>query len=155
MNRPSESYLPDVLPVPEADADGLQAPFWAGLMREELLIQRCRACRTWIFTPEWICHNCHGFDLDWTPVEPAGVIFSWTRLWHPVLPALAAHLPYLAVVVELPQAGGVRLIGNLLGDASRPVEIGASVRGMFEHHGPGAEETARPPFTLLQWQRTA
>lgn len=152
MTDPAAPYLPDVLPVPAADADGLQAPFWAGLAGEELLIQRCRHCRTWVFAPEWICHHCHSFDLDWTAVEPIGVLYSWTRVWHPVTPALAGRIPYLAVVVELPKAGKVRLIGNLLGDPVKPVEIGAQVRGVFEHHAAADDDDARKAFTLLQWK---
>ena len=46
------------------------------------------------------------------------------------------------------EADGVRLVGNLLGDPLQPLEIGASVVGVFEHHS-----ATEPPFTLLQWQR--
>ncbi len=151
MTKAATTYLPDALPVPASDGDGLQAPFWSGLEREELLIQRCRHCRTWVFAPEWICHQCHSFDLDWTAVEPTGVIYSWTRVWHPVTPAIAEHMPYLVGVIELPQAGNVRLIGNLLGDPAKAVEIGARVRGVFEHHPAAADNPARKAFTLLQW----
>ena len=42
----------------------------------------------------------------------------------------------------------MRLVGNLLGDPRAPVEIGATVTGVFEHH-----DDADPPFTLLQWTR--
>jgi len=138
-----ELYLGGTAPAPLSDADGLQAPFWDGLRRGELRIQRCRQCKTWIFAPEWICHACHGLDLDWECVEPAGRLYSWTRVWRAVSPAMAAHVPYVAAVVELPQAGGVRLIGNLLGDAAQPVEIGARVEGVLEHHA---------DFSLLQWR---
>jgi len=43
--------------------------------------------------------------------------------------------------------GNVRMLGNLLGDPSQPVAIGAAVQGVFEHH-----ERADPPYTLLQWR---
>lgn len=148
-------YLPEGIPSPSFDADGLQEPFWSGLRREELLIQRCRQCATWIFAPEWLCHSCHSFDLDWTPVTPGGVIHSWTRIWHPVMPALAEHVPYIAVVVELPHAGNIRLIGNLLGDSTKPAEIGARVDGVFEHHVGVGDDAQSKSFTLLQWQTLA
>ena len=155
MTNAATPYLPDALPVPASDGDGLQAPFWAGLEHEELLIQRCRRCRTWVFAPEWICHQCHSFDLDWMAVEPTGVIYSWTRVWHPIMPALAERIPYLAVVVELPQAGNVRLIGSLLGDPAKPVKIGARVRGVFERHAAAPGDPTRKAFTLLQWMAVA
>ncbi|HLY87787.1 MAG TPA: zinc ribbon domain-containing protein [Acetobacteraceae bacterium] len=141
------TYLPTGLPIPIAEADGLSAPYWEGLRQNRLLVQRCRHCDTWQFGPEWICHRCHAFDPQWTEVEPRGLIFSWERVWHPSHAALRQHGPYLAVLVEIPHAGGVRMVGNLLGDPVQIVSIGASVRGIFEHHSESA-----PPYSLLQWQ---
>ena len=112
----------------------------------KLLVQRCAHCGTWQFGPEWICHRCHAFDPEWTEVAPRGVIYSWERVWHAAHPALRDRLPYLVVLVELPHAGGVRLVGNLLGDPMQPVVIGAAVQGIFEPH-----DEAQPPYTLLQW----
>jgi uncharacterized OB-fold protein len=51
------------------------------------------------------------------------------------------------VLVELPEAGGIRMVGNLLGNQTQEVRIGAEVEAVFEHH-PDAE----PPFTLVQWK---
>ena len=62
-------------------------------------------------------------------------------------PALKGHCPYLAVLVELPHAGGLRMVGNLLGDPLQEVRIGAEVQGVFEHH-----PEASQPYTLLQWR---
>mgnify|MGYP006915231037 CR=1 FL=1 len=45
----------------------------------------------------------------------------------------------------MPQAGGVRMLGNLLGDPRDPMPIGAPVRGHFEHHA------GEPGYSLLQW----
>ncbi len=143
------SYLPDGLPIPVPEPDGLSEPHWSGLRRGELLVQRCKACRAWRWGPEWICHACHSFETEWAKVEPQGTIFSWTRVWHPTHPALNERGPYVVVVVELPQAGNVRVIGNLVGDAHQPVGIGAKVKGVFEQH-----DTADPPYGLLHWRTT-
>jgi uncharacterized OB-fold protein len=140
-------YLACGLPIPVPESDGLSAPFWTGLREDRLLVQRCQCCNTWQFGPEWICHHCHAFDLAWTQVPPRGRIFSWERVWHPSHAALAGHGPYLAVLVELPHAGGVRMVGNLLGDPMQKVRIGSEVEGFFEHH-----DDASPPFSLLQWR---
>jgi uncharacterized OB-fold protein len=141
------AYLPAGLPIPTAESDGLSAPYWEGLRQNRLLVQRCSHCNTWQFGPEWICHHCHAFDPEWTEIEPLGRIFSWERVWHPSHTALRQHGPYLAVLVEFPHAGGVRMVGNLLGDPLQIVSIGAAVRGVFEHH-----PESDPPFSLLQWQ---
>lgn len=140
-------YLPPGLPMPVAEVDGVAAPFWSGLREEKLRVQRCAGCGTWQFGPECICHHCHAFDPAWVDVKPEGVIYSWERVWHPVHPALKERGPYIAVLVELPSAGHVRLVGNLLGDAMQSVVIGSPVSGHFEHH-----EDVQTPYTLLQWQ---
>ena len=147
MTAPN-TYLPAGLPGPASDPEGLSAPYWEGLRQNRLLVQRCKQCGTWQFGPEWICHRCHAFDPGWVEVAPSGRIFSWERVWHPVHPALKQRGPYLVVLVELPQAGGVRMLGNLLGDAMQEVTIGAEVRGVFEPH-----TDATAPYTLLQWLR--
>lgn len=141
------TYLPAGLPIPVAEADGLSAPYWEGLRQNRLSVQRCRHCGTWQFGPEWICHRCHAFDPEWTEIEPRGLIFSWERVWHPSHAALKQHGPYLAVLVEIPHAGGVRMVGNLLGDPLQVVTIGAVVEGVFEHH-----YQPERPYSLLQWR---
>jgi uncharacterized OB-fold protein len=146
-SKASTAYLPSGLPIPVAEPDGLSAPYWAGLRQDRLLVQRCAHCRTWQFGPEWLCHRCHAFDVEWTEVEPRGRIFSWERVWHPSHAALKQRGPYLAVLIELPHAGNVRLVGNLLGDPMQAVAIGAAVEGLFEHH-----PDFRPPYSLLQWR---
>ena len=144
----SDSYLPAGLPQPAPAADGLDAPFRAGLRDERILLQRCRSCGRWQWGPEWICHHCHSDRLTFEAVAGEGIIYSYERIWHPVHPALKDHGPYVVVLVALPQADDVRLVGNLLGDAEQPVVIGAAVNAVFEHHN-----DVEAPFTLLQWVR--
>ncbi|MEM7217079.1 MAG: OB-fold domain-containing protein [Pseudomonadota bacterium] len=141
------SYLAPGLAVPVPRRDGLDTAYWTGLRDGVLNLQRCEDCGRFQWGPEWICHRCHSFELSFLPVEPRGRIYSYERVWHPVHPALAAQGPYLIVLVELPHADDVRLVGNLLGDAEQPVTIGAEVEGVFEHH-PDAEA----PHSLLQWR---
>ncbi len=140
--RTADHYLPEGLPAPVPSADGLDAEFWSGARRAELMFQRCGKCGT-LRAPEWICHRCHSFEVAWVPVAPRGVVFAWERVWHPVMPALADFGPYLVVVVELADADGLRLLGNLLGDPLQDVAIGLPVEGVFEDHD---------EFTLVQWK---
>jgi uncharacterized OB-fold protein len=140
------TYLPAGLPIPLPEPDGLSAPFWQGLKDQRILVQRCTRCGIWQWGPEWICHACHGFDLEWVGMEGKGQIYSWERIWHPVHPVLAEAGPYLVVLVEMTH--GIRMLGNLLGDPLQEVRIGDNVTAVFEHH-----PQASPPYTLLQWQK--
>lgn len=142
------SYLGPGLPAPTPARDQLDAPFWQGLRDDKLLLQRCQACERWQWGPEWVCHRCRSFDLAFEETEATGIIYSHQRVWHPVHPALRDRGPFVIVLVELPHADKVRLVGNLLGDAMQSLDIGATVSGVFEHHLDND-----PPFSLLQWEQ--
>ncbi|MBT5498847.1 MAG: DNA-binding protein [Alphaproteobacteria bacterium] len=146
----SESYLPEGMPIPVPQGDGLDKNYWEATRRGELMVQKCGDCSTWQWGPEWVCHNCRSFNMTWEQIEPSGRIYSWERPWHPVHPALKDQGPYLVVLVELPQAGNVRMIGNLLGDPHQKVVIGSKVEAVFEPH-----DDAEPPYTLVQWRVAA
>lgn len=143
-----QSYLPTGLPIPVPDADGLTAPFWEGLREEKLKVQKCGACRSWIWGPEWICHRCHSFDVQWVDVTASGRIYSWERVWQPSSQTMQPAVPYLVVLVELDCGDNLRLVGNLLGPTDQDVQIGMKVKGVFEHHN-----ASEPPFSLLQWEK--
>lgn len=147
IDTPNARYLPPGLPIPVPEPDGLSAPFWQGLRENRLRVQRCAHCASWQFAPEWICHQCHRFNPEWVEVAAVGRIYSWERVWHPAHEAIRYHGPYLVVLVELPHAGKLRLVGNLLGDPLQEVVIGDEVEGVFEHH-----PDASPPYSLLQWR---
>lgn len=139
------TYLPAGLPVPAPAVDGLDKEYWEAAGRHELVVQRCNACKGFQWGPEWLCYQCHSFDLGWHKVSGRGVIYSWERIWHPVHPALKEACPYLVVLVELPDAGNVRMVGNLLGDAMQEVPIGGAVEAVFEDH-------PEDGVTLVQWR---
>ena len=145
----SAPYLPPGLPIPVPEVDGLSTTYWEGARKGELWAQRCNSCQGWQWGPEWICHHCRSLDMGWERIEGKGRIYSWERPWHPVHPALKGHGPYIIVLVELPQYGNIRMIGNLLGDPGQTVLIGAAVEAVFEHH-----EDTKPAFTLVQWKTT-
>ena len=139
-------YLDEGLPRPKATP--LDAAYWEGLKENELRIQRCRSCGKWQWGPEWICHHCLSDDLEFCSVDPVGHINSYEWVWHPVHPALAEQGAYLIVLVELAHADNVRVVGNLIGDPTQEVVIGAAVKGVFEHH------LVEEPYTLLQWEQS-
>jgi len=143
----SDFVLPAGLPAPSPARDGLEKPYWEGTKAHELRVQRCGDCGTWRWGPEWVCHACRSFATEWVAVAPVGRIFSWERVWHPVHRTLAGGVPYVVVLVELPDAGNVRMIGNLVGGGEP--RIGADVRAVFEDH---AATDAAPAYTLVQWR---
>ena len=144
----SQAVLPPGMPRPVASPDGLDAAYWEATRRHEVVAQRCTSCGAWQWSPEWICHRCHGFELDFEPVPGDALLYSWQRVWHPVHPALSEACPYVVVLVEFPEADGIRMLGNLVGDPEAEVAIGSRLEAVFEDH-----EEAEPAFTLVQWRR--
>ena len=145
----SEPYLAPGLPAPVPLPDGLDAGYWGGARAHELRVQRCESCSAFQWGPEWLCHRCLSFDMGWAPVSGRGRIYSWERVWHPVHPALKEQGPYVVVLVELSDADGARMIGNLLGDPQQTVQIGAAVEAVFEDHDEGTSS-----YTLVHWRVT-
>jgi uncharacterized protein len=136
-------YLPGGLPLPQPRPDGLDRPFWDAARRHRLVVQRCDCCGNTQFPPEVICVACQHPELSWPEVSPVGTLTSYTRVWHPVHPALADRVPYLTGVIEV--APGARLIGNILGDTLRTdLSFDMPVEAVFEDHDDAT-------VTLIQW----
>ena len=70
----SSTYLPDGLPRPGTGPNGLSEPYWKGTRESKLRIQKCKGCGSWQWGPEWICHRCHSFDLEWVDIQGKGRI---------------------------------------------------------------------------------
>lgn len=143
MAADTSFYLPAGLPVPHPLRNGLDREYWEAAKRHQLVLQRCNACAGFQWGPEVICHQCHSFDLGWHQVSGRGRLFSWVRVWNPVHQALRQACPYIIAVISLPDAGHVRMVGNLLGDPNQNPPFDSEVEAVFEDH-PGA--------TLVQWR---
>jgi uncharacterized OB-fold protein len=106
--------------------DGRDLAYWEGLRRGELHCQRCSGCGTWLSVNRAMCPTCRSFDIDWERVTGSGIVFSWCRSHYPYQPEIADLLPYTSVLVELPDAGSLRLLGLLDGNATE-IRIGDRV----------------------------
>lgn len=110
---------------------GADEEYWVALERGEFKLPRCSACHTWMWPAHFRCGHCGSWEIAWEAVEPVGTIYTWTRnhAVSDVIKERRADLPYVTVLVELPQAGGARVAGVLEGDGGA-VRIGAAVRGV-------------------------
>ncbi|MCF8601983.1 OB-fold domain-containing protein [Gordonia sp. HY442] len=125
-------------------ADGLDQPYWDGLLAGELRIQRCAQCRTWVWGPQWICGRCHTLEPGWEAVDPVGVVYAWSRSHYPFIREYADRTPYVTALIELPHAGGRRVLGLMPDAGGHDIRIGDAVQGRFE-----LDEDATWP--LVRW----
>jgi uncharacterized protein len=139
---------PSAGPIGPAD-DGLDAPFWEGLAAGDLRLPRCGQCQLFVWPAQWTCPACPDQNLDtWVTVEPAGVVYAWTRTWHPFSPEFVDHLPYTVVLVEIDGTNGRRLLGILADEP--PVRIGDPVVGVIQ---PPSDRTGG--VAVLRWKKAS
>jgi len=84
----------------------------------------------------------------WEAVEPVGRIYTWTRnhAVSDVVRERRVDVPFVTLLVELPQVDGARVAGVLHGDESG-LRIGAPVRGIILP----ADERSKG-YVTMAWQ---
>ncbi|WP_353620053.1 Zn-ribbon domain-containing OB-fold protein [Mycolicibacterium sp. ELW1] len=110
-------------------ASRVDSPYWAGLARGELTIQRCANCGQWIWPAEWRCGECGSYDFDWPTLPMVGEVYTWTRTHYAFVPDMPVPLTH--VLVALRWAAGRRVLGLLTGSGDG-LRIGAQVEGYVE-----------------------
>jgi uncharacterized OB-fold protein len=113
---------------PEPDQES--GPYWDGLGRHRVVLQRCPACGAVRFPPMPTCPRCAA--EGGSPVEsPAtGVVYSFVRVHRAFSAEHAADVPYTVAVVELDE--GCRMLGRIAG--GRPAGVGDRVGPAFADH---------------------
>lgn len=137
--------MPEGLPLPNT-TEYETKEWWEHCKRHELVIQRCTDCGTFRHTPTIVCYNCQSFNYEWHKVSGKGVVYSYTICHHPAHPAVRERVPYNVVLVELPDAGGVRMIGNLVDCPNEEIRIGMPVEVTWED--------ITDDVSLPQWKRS-
>lgn len=125
---------------------GIMGGWHEALEAGELRFPKCRRCASWNWYPLPRCRACGDDTLDWTPVEPRGVVHSWTRVHRAFAHAQALQVPYTVAIVEITGAAGVRLAclqrpegtGPAIGDTVQLVLERASCGPRWTFAGPAA-----------------
>ena len=120
---------PQVLP----EVDALSEPFWRSGADGMLRFQRCQACDWWIHTPKPRCPRCMSDDIRYDPVSGNAEVWSFTvnhQAWSPDL-----EVPYAIAIVEFPEQHGLRMTTRLVDVPLDRVQIGMSVRVVFQPAG--------------------
>jgi uncharacterized OB-fold protein len=102
-------------------------PFWSATAQHRLILPRCTSCGTYRFPPSPFCFACRKQEVEWVDHDGKGTLYSFTVVRHAVIPDVAAALPVVAGVVELPGTGGVRLVASIVDCDPDDVAIGAAV----------------------------
>jgi uncharacterized OB-fold protein len=128
-------WFPDDMPTPAASRETLG--WWQAAAEHRLLVQRCADCGRTRMPPGPLCPACRSFNRQWQQVSGRGTVYTYTIVHRAYVPALADRVPYVVIVVALEDAGGARLISNLVDAAPTTVRVGMPVQVVWEDVGAG------------------
>ena len=98
-------------------------PFWEAARRHELSLQRCAACKAYIYYPRERCPHCFSDRLAWERVSGRGKVYSYTVVRRASSRSFADK-PYVLAIVELEE--GPRMTSNIVA-APESVKVGMPV----------------------------
>jgi uncharacterized OB-fold protein len=124
----SERFFPDGMPP--ALADVITLPFWQAAAEHRLVVQRCSRCGHTRLPPAPVCPECRADTSDWKQLSGRGEIYTYTIVHRPV--AAGQPLPTVIAVIALEDAGGVRMISNVVDAAPEEIRIGLPVEVVWE-----------------------
>ena len=105
--------------------------FFAGGVRGELRVQRCRSCGLHHHYPRMACPHCGSADLEWVTASGLGTVHSFTVIRQQGIPPFNEQVPFVVALVDLDEAGA-RFIAQMPTVAPETAAIGARVRATFK-----------------------
>lgn len=124
----------------QISADAATLPYWQAAREGRLLLARCAECGAFRVPPTPYCPECQSHAIDWTPSSGRGTVYTFSVVrGYPRLPDIVL----VPVVVELPDAPGVKIVSTLVDIAVDDVRIGLEVAVDFR---PVDEEWSMPVF---------
>ena len=113
------------LPLPTAD----NVAFYEAARRQELVFQRCTACRRFRHYPRPTCPACLSREFSWERSQGRGVVYTWTIVRGPTLPAFEPSLPYNVVDVLMDE--GVHFVSQVLDCPAEEIHASMPVEAVF------------------------
>lgn len=129
------------LPVPNLDNQA----FWDNCREHQLVLRRCKDCRSFFHPPRPSCPDCASANLEWVDSEGRGKVYSYVITRQPVNPAFRDRLPWGVVEIKLEE--GVYLISNIVDCDPEEIEIGMDVEVVFEEVN---DEITLPKFKRVK-----
>ena len=122
-------------------------PFWDAARRSVLELQRCQSCGHFQHPPYATCVQCIGDGPGVRTGAWRGSIYAYTIMYHTGDKRFASVVPYASIIVELDEAPGALLAGNLLEAEYTEAKVGRRVEVIFEKLN---DDITLPQFRLAR-----
>ncbi|MEL7155369.1 MAG: Zn-ribbon domain-containing OB-fold protein [Actinomycetota bacterium] len=116
---------------PQPSASWESRGYWEGAGRDELVLQRCRACGTVQHRPRGLCVTCLADAPEHFVASGRGTVWSFTVTNQNQAKGFAEACPYVMAYVDTEE--GPRLLTNIVGCDPDDVHIGMAVVAEFVH----------------------
>ncbi len=136
---PDGSGVPKYL-IPRISPEA--AEYFAGTVRGELRVRRCRACGSHHHYPRLACPHCGSDDLEWITASGHGTVHSFTVIRQQGIPPFTEQVPFVVALVDLDEAGA-RFVAQLPTVAPEAAAIGMRVHATYR---PASDEVAFVEF---------
>jgi acetyl-CoA acetyltransferase/uncharacterized OB-fold protein len=136
--RPSSPQAPRP-PLPDPTGD--DAPFYEAARRGELRFQKCTQCGVFRHYPRPACARCLSREYSWEKSSGRGIVYTWTIVRGPTLPAFEPRLPYNVVDVLMDE--GVHFVSQVIDCVPAEIYAGMPVEAVFV---PQNDEITLPKF---------
>ncbi len=108
----------------------LSQPFWDGVKKHRLLVQKCTGCGKLRHAPKPFCPSCLSQEYTWAPLSGRGQVYTYTVMHRSPAPGFEEDIPYVVALVELEE--GVRMISGIVGCPPDKVRVGMPVKVVYE-----------------------
>jgi uncharacterized OB-fold protein len=108
----------------------LSEPYWQGLKRHELKMQKCSDCGKLWYPPAPFCPDCWSRNCTWQQLSGRGKVNSWVVFHQAYFSSVKDDIPYNVAEVELEE--GPRLLTNLVGIDNVDIAIDMPVEIVFD-----------------------
>lgn len=129
-----------------AAADRWTRPFWEAAKEHRLVGASCADCGKFRMPPTPFCPNCQSQGLNWVNLPGTGTVYSYSSVTRAIMPEMEESLPYITAVIALDEAGGTRLISNVVDIPIDQVHVGLKVRVVWDDDWGGVTV---PRFTAV------
>lgn len=103
--------------------------YWEGAGRGELVLQRCRSCKTVQHRPRGICATCLSDEIEHFVASGRGEVYTYSVVRQNQMPAFRDAVPYVVAYVQLEE--GPQLLTNIVNCDPDAVFIGMPVQVDF------------------------